>query len=76
MDQDLRECIKERLMAEGKDIFVEGHEIDDKEVLGILVSKYCEWDGNAIMKVFLDALEDANFHTLRGQIEELWRKDG
>jgi len=43
----------------------------DEETLGILISQYLEWDGFKIMQVCLDALEDANFHTLGSRIEEL-----
>ena len=32
------------------------------EGLGVLVSKYLRWDGARISKVFIEALEDANFH--------------
>lgn len=43
----------------------------DEETLGILVSQYLEWDGFKIMQVCLNALEDANFHTLGNKIEEI-----
>jgi hypothetical protein len=35
----------------------------DSQALGILISKFFEWDGVEIMKAFSSALEDANFHT-------------
>ena len=31
--------------------------------LGIIISHWTEWDGMKIMRVFRDALEDANFHS-------------
>lgn len=45
--------------------------IDDDELhsLAVHVSRNCEWDGEDICRVFLEALTDANFHTLRGQLE-------
>lgn len=43
----------------------------DEETLGILVAHFFEWDGFKIMQVCLNALEDANFHTLGGKVEEL-----
>lgn len=43
----------------------------DEETLGLLVSHYLEWDGFRIMQVCLNALEDANFHTLGNKIEEI-----
>jgi len=46
--------------------------IDDADIprLAVHVSRCCEWDGEDICAVFLEALTDANFHTLRGQLEE------
>lgn len=44
---------------------------DDFETLGILVSKFAEWEGEPIIKAFLAALEDANFHSLAEKIETL-----
>ena len=46
--------------------------IDDVDIprLAVHVSRCCEWDGEDICAVFLEALTDANFHTLRGQLEE------
>lgn len=37
--------------------------------LALSVSSKCRWDGEDICRVFLEALTDANFHTLRGQLE-------
>lgn len=41
-------------------------EIDE---LAAHVSQKCKWDGIAIVDVMLEALTDANFHTLREQLE-------
>ena len=49
-------------------------EVSDAEALGCVVAHWAKWDGAKIMEAFLSALEDANFHTLRKQIEELWEK--
>ena len=46
-----------------------------EEALGILISKWAEWDGQKIMDVFLNALEDANFHSFRSRLLELWEKE-
>ena len=32
------------------------------EGLGCAIARYCEWDGNQIMRIFESALTDANFH--------------
>ena len=36
---------------------------------GVEISKWAEWDVNLIVDVFLEALTDANAHTLRGLLE-------
>ena len=43
---------------------------DELHSLAVHVSRNCEWDGHAICAVFLEALTDANFHTLRKVLEE------
>lgn len=45
--------------------------IADAEVLGVIVAKYLKWEGTPIITAFLYALEDANLHTLEGQIEQV-----
>tara|TARA_B100000780_G_scaffold274081_1_gene238588 strand:- start:407 stop:766 length:360 start_codon:yes stop_codon:yes gene_type:complete len=42
------------------------------ETLGILVSKYTGWDGEAIYLVAHEALTDANFHALAAKLKYLW----
>lgn len=37
--------------------------------LALTVSRSCSWQGEDICEVFLEALTDANFHTLRGLLE-------
>lgn len=48
--------------------------MNDDEIndLAVHVSQSCEWDGNAIMAVMLEALTDANFHTLRSRLEQAY----
>ena len=45
-----------------------------EETLGLLVSKFCEWDGNKIFKVSTSAFEDSNFHSFNEKFEELWKE--
>jgi hypothetical protein len=51
--------------------------IDDDELhsLAVHVSRNCEWDGEDICRVFLAALTDANFHTLREILEKEIKKE-
>ena len=44
------------------EIFAEPETANNLDVLGILVSKYTEWDEADIWRVTWAALEDANFH--------------
>ena len=46
-----------------KESFVDGYKASDEEAMGLLVSKYFEWDGLSILRASHDALEDANFHS-------------
>ena len=46
-----------------------------EETLGLLVSKFCEWDGNKIFKVSTEAFEDSNFHTFNEKFNDLWEKE-
>ena len=39
------------------------------------VSYRCNWDGNLICAIFLEALTDANFHTLREKLAEVIREE-
>lgn len=42
-----------------------------QEVMGIMVSKYFDWDGIRITETLIEALEDANFHSLAEKIREM-----
>tara|TARA_R110000782_G_scaffold80894_2_gene160085 strand:- start:39 stop:341 length:303 start_codon:yes stop_codon:yes gene_type:complete len=44
--------------------FVKGYEATDAEALGLVVSKFCEWNSEAITEVAAQALEDSNFDAL------------
>jgi hypothetical protein len=44
------------------------------EGLGVLVSKFLGWDGVRISKAFIEALEDANYHTEALLVERIFDK--
>jgi len=48
------------------------HKIQD---MALTVSYRCEWNGEDICAVFLEALTDANFHTLRETLEKEIKKE-
>ena len=51
---------------------IDKHKIQD---MALTVSYRCEWDGADICDVFLEALTDANFHTLRDILEKEIKKE-
>jgi len=57
-----------------KKYFTEDHQdkASYEETLGLLVSKFCEWDGSKIFKVSTEAFEDSNFHSFNEKFNDLW----
>jgi hypothetical protein len=51
---------------------VDKHKIQN---MALDVSYRCEWNGEDICAVFLEALTDANFHTLRETLEKEIKKE-
>jgi hypothetical protein len=43
--------------------YVEGYNATDEEAMGLVISKYFEWDGISILKASARAVEDANYHS-------------
>ncbi len=66
-----KEAVKALLEAIKKESFVSGYIATDEEAMGLLVSKYFEWDGLKILKTTYNALEDANFHTENEHIQQM-----
>lgn len=42
------------------------------ETIGADIAQQCRWVGEDIMSAFLEALTDANHHTLRSRIEDAY----
>lgn len=57
-----------------RESFVKTYQASDEEAFGLLLSKYFQWDGGAILSVAGHALEDANFHTEAEVVRELFDK--
>ena len=53
--------------------FVKGYKATDAEALGLVVSKFCQWDAGSILAVTSEALEDSNFDDLAQKIDLLKR---
>jgi hypothetical protein len=45
------------------------------QTIALDVSYRCEWDGDLICAIFLEALTDANYHTMRKKLEEVIREE-
>jgi hypothetical protein len=45
------------------------------QTIALDVSYRCNWDGPDICAIFLEALTDANYHTLREILEEIIKKE-
>jgi len=54
-----------------KDSFVDTYQASDTEAMGLLLSRFYQWDGIDIMEAAKYALEDANFHTESGQLADM-----
>jgi len=67
----LNHFTSELINAAKSEIWNDPATADDHETLGILVSKFSEWEGETIIKVFLAALEDSNYHSLSEEIEKV-----
>lgn len=69
------EMTKEVIQLIKKEAFVKGYNPMDVEAMGLLVSNYFEWDGKKIVEAFINALEDANFHSMADKVMELFDED-
>ena len=70
----LEKRLQEIINDAKKEYFVEEHQAkaSDEETLGILISKFCQWNGNKIFRVSYNAFEDSNFHSFNQEFEELF----
>ena len=70
---DRAKVMDDLLAAEAPKMFkTDTCEVEAAEVLGVWVSQWSEWDGETIIKVALEALEDANFSTFSEMLGNLW----
>ncbi len=73
---DVQRTVEERLDALISEL--EGHifnvKVSKEEVLGVILAKYCRWEGPKILTIAIQALEDANFHTEAAEVQEIANK--
>lgn len=70
--EEIAEQFKPLIDEAKKVIFEKDYQdkVSDEEVLGILVSKFCKWDGIKICEVCTNAFKDSNFHSLAQVISD------
>jgi hypothetical protein len=54
--------LKALIEQQKQESFTDPSTATDEDALGILVARHFEWDGEAILRTFEEALTDANFH--------------
>ncbi len=76
METTHKDVLKALIQAQIKKSFVPDYQskATDSDGLGLMISKYFEWDGLEILKTLSTALEDANFHTENQVVRELIAK--
>lgn len=67
IEKELNELIKS---CKGK-IFKPDSKVTNEQVLGVIISKFCDFDINKILEVCAFALEDSNAHDLADKIKEM-----
>jgi hypothetical protein len=72
----MKEQLKELIKAQIKHSFMPEYQAQatDEDALGLMLCRYFEYDGLAILKATYSALEDANFHTENRLIERMIKR--
>ena len=68
----INEKLKQLIQETKARAFVNPDTANDTDALGILLSTYCEWQGNDIFDVSYRAFEDANYHSFNTNFKQLW----
>lgn len=68
---EIREVLEPILERINNESFINTYKATDEECLGMLLSKFTEWNGLAILTIARYALEDANFHSECEEIDKL-----
>jgi len=72
-DEMIAAVLPTLLTAIKEKAFVKGYKATDAEALGLVVSKFSQWDAGSILAVTSEALEDANFDDLAQKVDLLKR---
>jgi hypothetical protein len=69
------ENIRDRIERIKRASFNDDYQATDEEAMGILLSRFFDYDGIAILKAASFGLEDANFHTLNAEVGRLIKRE-
>jgi hypothetical protein len=73
--QEAQALLRPALDQLKKDAFNDDYHASDEEAMGILLARFFEWDGLALLYTAVAALEDANLHTAASAVGELAAKE-
>ena len=66
----LTEALQALIDAQKRNSFTDPASADDVEALGILIANWSEWDCVVPLKITVEALSDANWHSLAGALSD------
>ena len=75
MNDTQKQQLKDLMNEITKNTFVTGYNATEEEKLGMILSKFYEWDGIKILQTAYWALEDSNFHSENEVIQTLIDKN-
>jgi hypothetical protein len=61
----------QRMIDTNKRHWVNPDAVTNEQALGVIIAKYCQYDGARIVSALQYALEDANHHDLNRKIDAL-----
>lgn len=69
--EEVQALLRPALETIKKDSFNDDYKATDEEAMGLLLSRFCQWDGVFILRSAEAGLEDSNFHTAAGRLGEM-----
>ena len=67
----LNAALRELINKTRAESFRPGVDVSDEKVLGVLIARYLDFDGAAIIETAVAALVDANFHDEAARVQAL-----
>jgi len=70
-DEMIAQIMPTLLEAIKQNSFTKGYRASDEQALGLVVSKFCNWNAGQILAVTSEALEDSNYDNLAESVYKL-----